>query len=1104
MIQVKRYFTHTCMSNVYDGLVFREFNSEVRNKDQTVRSSWRIVAPEDWSVNAIDIMAGKYCRKAGVPNDVIKIEEEVEATGQKLPRELWRSIPAGDCVYGGEHDVRQVIDRVAGAWAYWGMHFGYFDSWNALAFYDELRYMMVRQMLAPASPQWFNTGLDWAYGIKGQESGLWYMNPPEYTSEEPEKLIPAKTSYERPMVHACFIQSVEDDLVNPGGIMDLVTRESRVFKFGGGSGSNFSNLRGKGEPLSGGGKSSGVMSFLRVNDTAAGAIKSGGVTRRAAKMVVLDIDHPDILDFINWKVIEENKVACMAVGAKIVSEHVDNMIDEYRQTKDVKKSRKAALRAGVPAQIVQRYTLLLKQGKEVDNDTPDLSADFEGEAYSTVSGQNANNTVRVTDEFMRLATTTSETTQPFQLRYRRNFQVAREVDAKQVWDVLNLASWKSADPGLHFADTINDWNLCPNDGEIVASNPCSEYFWLNNTGCNLASLRLTKFVSGNRFGINLEAYSHAVEMLTTVLDITVSMASYPSAAIAEGSYKYRTLGLGYCDLGALLMQWGVPYDSEEGRVAAGAITAIMHFYAMRQSAKLADHFSPFPRWKANEFYGLRVVGNHIAATGAEGYEYSDDLKIKPPKLSMSGVWQLLEGRDNLTFLVNAARHVAIDAGHCVKAYGLRNAQLTLLAPTGTIGILLDCDTTGVEPDFALVKFKKLAGGGSMKIVNQSLEPALMRLGYSKTDIESIKRKVIGYGNLMADEFYGLLEAWYAKKKTKTDRVNLDNLFHLSHIGVPKDFPDFDKWNQLICGTGTVEGSEIKDEHLSVFDCANKCGDGQRYLAFTSHIKMMGHVQPFLSGAISKTINMPNDATVADVETANVMSWEWALKANAQYRDGCKLSQPLNAVADEEPISAVDSVTTIVEKIGRGIRRSLKYKRYGYTRKLRVSNHKFYLRTGEYEDGTLGEIFLDSNREGSFARGVLNSLAIAVSIGLQYGVPLAEYVDAFTFSEFKPNGHVEGHERLKITTSLLDLVFRDLAISYLGRDELAQDDSEPEAVNINVTTSKKNTQEDRASLLALAKRMGYEGDACTICKNLTLVRRGKCLTCLTCSNTTGCD
>lgn len=1099
MIEVRRIFTHQCKGKVYEEIKFREIDSEVRNKDQSVRSSWRITAPEDWSVNAVDVMAGKYCRKAGVPHDVIKVEERVSGTGELIPRELWRSIPAGGAVYGGEHDVRQVIDRVAGAWAYWGMHFGYFDSTNALAFFDELRYMMIRQMLAPASPQWFNTGLYWAYGIMGQASGLWHVNPVEFTDEEPAKPISSPTSYVRPMVHACFIQSVEDDLVNPGGIMDLVTRESRVFKFGGGSGSNFSNLRGKEEPLSGGGKSSGVMSFLRVNDVAAGAIKSGGVTRRAAKMVVLDVDHPDIMDFINWKVEEENKVACMAAGSRLIHQHIEAMREEFNKTKSVKKSKKLALRAGVPAQIVQRYEALFEQGYTT-NDMPLLTTDFESEAYNTVSGQNANNTVRVTNEFMRKATVISAGgVEPFTLRYRRNLEPAREVDAKQVWETLNLASWKSADPGLHFADTINDWNLCPNDGEIVASNPCSEYFWLNNTGCNLASIRLTKFADGKRFGIDYEKYKHAIELLTTVLDITVSMAAYPSKEIAEGSYKYRTLGLGYCDLGALLMKWGVAYDSHEGRAAAGAITALMHFYAMRQSSILAAELSPFPRWNDNRDAGLRVVNNHVAATGSKCFAYTGDLKIKPPMLNIASVSQFLDGYHYLSLLVDTARAVAEDAWVTVQAHGLRNAQLTLLAPTGTIGILLDCDTTGVEPDFALVKFKKLAGGGYMKIVNQSLEPALMRLGYTQAQASHIKNHVTGFGNLVADEFYSAYELYMSERKTKVDRVNLDNVFHLSHIGVPKDFPDFQRWNQLVCGSGTVEGSGIKDEHLSVFDCANKCGDGKRFLSYLAHIQMMAAVQPFLSGAISKTINMPNDATIDLVRSANVLSWEYSLKANAQYRDGCKLSQPLNSSADEDAITAVDSVNTITEKLARGIRRSLKAKRYGYTRKLRVSNHKFYMRTGEYEDGTLGEIFLDSNREGAFAKGVLNSLAIAVSIGLQYGVPLGEYVDAFTFSRFEPNGHIEGHERLKVATSLLDVVFRDVAIHYLGRDELAQDNPAEETA-----ASQEVKTDDRASLLALAKRMGYEGDACTICKNLTLVRRGKCLTCLTCANTTGCD
>lgn len=1129
-----RHFTEETKSDVYGGLRFVERTSAVRDKDGSKLSNYKVVVPDFWDQNSVDILASKYCRKAGVPDTVKYVNES------GIPIHLQRQVPESSATFGGEHYAGAVIDRIVGAWAYCGLKNKYFDDdQSAIIFFDELRWLMMRQYFAPASPQWFNAGLWWAYGIEGERSGLFKV-------DNEGKPYEVNKSYKSPILHACFIQSLKDDLVNAGGIMDLVTREAKVFKFGGGSGSNFSALRGEGEELSGGGKSSGFMSFVKVNDVAAGAIKSGGTTRRAARMVILDCDHPDLEAFIDWKVKEEDKVAALVAGSKVIRSFISKAIeaskDDNSAAHDFGKAVKEAVRLGVPRRIINRVEALIEQGLPVTFE--EFNTDFEGEAYKSVSGQNANNSVRVTNEFMMAVDENKEFTLQYRTEKAKRDRKPLTRNAKDLFDKINLAAWSCADPGLQFHTTINEWNPCLNDGEIEASNPCSEYKFLNDTGCNLASMRLTAFM--NRDGFSCDAFSYACKLVTTALDITVTLAGYPSPEIAVGSNKYRTLGLGYCDLGALLMRCGVPYDSEQGRTIAGSITALMHFSAVWQSAAMAKDLGTYPRYDANKEQHLKVLQNHLHA--CVGGEFTD-LTIHPQRLG-NDVPKLFKS------LRLFAATTGLDAVSFAKKHGQRNAQLTLLAPTGTIGILMGCDTTGVEPDFALVKHKKLAGGGYMKIVNQSVEPALVELGYTTLQIQDIKEWVIGKKD--RSEFFAAVRRMLPELQNP-ESLPVDDVFDLSHIPALKDMTDLGYWNDEVLGRGTIEGApHIQEKDLAVFDCANRCGKyGKRLLSVDGHIYMMAAVQPFLSGAISKTINLDESATVRNFHNAHFLSWRMCLKAVALYRDGSKLNQPLMAVGDDEqtetlnPLNGVEKNAEIIYKT---VRKKLGDKRFGYTQKMTLGNHKFYLRTGQYSDGTLGEIFIDSYTEGAFASGILKSFAVAVSIALQYGVPLEEYVDAFAFMNFEPNGILEHHDRLTVGKSIIDVIFRDLAINYLGRDDLAhrppaeaKEEKKPEPVTFGImgldqqlvnhyselvkkhidkqvvngeipvavnfdddqqlatlTAENERFRDTAVVKIQTARLLGYEGTPCNQCKSMTLLRVGKCLMCKTCNNSTGCD
>ena len=1204
-MRITRRFTQEGHS-AYEGITFKTTSSDIRNPDGSIVFELNdIEIPADWSRVAGDVLAQKYFRKAGVPENRVPVEEN------SVPSWLWQHEAAPESPCGGETSARQVFDRMCGTWTYWGWKGGYFDSEDdARAYYDEMRYMLCRQMGAPNSPQWFNTGLHWAYGIDGPAQGHYYV---DFHSGE---LTASQSAYEHPQPHACFIQSVNDDLVNEGGIMDLWTREARLFKYGSGTGSNFSSLRGDSEPLSGGGKSSGLMSFLKIGDRAAGAIKSGGTTRRAAKMVCVDIDHPDVEEFISWKMVEEQKVAALVTGSRAINLHLNAILKachtgpvdsdeeadgrfDVKRNPALKKAVSSARKAMIPENYVQRIIQFASQGfTEIEFRTYDT--DWDSEAYLTVSGQNANNSIRVTDGFLKAVEADGDWT----LVQRTNGKPDKTVRARDLWEQIGHAAWACADPGLQFDTTINDWHTCPDSGRINASNPCSEYMFLDDTACNLASLNLLTFRREDG-SFDLEGFEHATRLWTITLEISVLMAQFPSRRIAQLSFDYRTLGLGFANIGGLLMASGFSYDSDQGRATCAAISALMTGVAYETSAEMANELGAFPGYDTNRDSMLRVIGNHrLAAHGlADGYE---GLSVAPVPLRAEDC--PFEG------LARAAAESWDHASSEGEANGFRNAQVTAIAPTGTIGLVMDCDTTGIEPDFAIVKFKKLAGGGHFKIINNTVETALETLGYSQDQILEISEYAVGRGTLyQASEigFDALLEKGFTNEAIEALEAALGNAFDIKFafnkwtlgetlctevLGFSKeelDDPAFDMLRALgfsreaieaanvyCCGSMTVEGApHLKDEHLPVFDCANPCGRlGKRFLSVESHIRMMAASQPFITGAISKTINMPGSATVEECKDAYMLSWKLGLKANALYRDGSKLSQPLSSTVEDSEIDdareadsiaavAAESAPRIVERVVEKIvanqeRARLPGRRKGYTQKAIVGGHKVYLRTGEYENGQLGEIFIDMHKEGAAFRSLMNNFAIAISIGLQYGVPLEEYVDSFTFTRFEPSGMVEGNEVIKMATSVLDYIFRELAVSYLGRNDLGHAEPEeqfdsigggtaegtaagPEDVMRRVASTgymrnnlyviKQNesgSTETVASAAALtgvgtaeavavsaviteevdstldrvieARMQGYEGDACGDCGNFTLVRNGTCLKCVTCGSTSGCS
>ena len=1101
-LSVSRYFTQDGKTP-YELFDYELRSSVIRNPNGTVVFEMNNVeVPKHWSQVATDILAQKYFRKAGVPQ------------------------PDGSL--GGERSIRQVAHRLADCWRGWGEKYGYFASaQDAQVFYDELVYSLLSQMAAPNSPQWFNTGLYSSYGISGKPQGHYYVDP------DSGQLTRSSSAYERPQPHACFILSVDDDLVNDGGIMDLWMREARIFKYGSGVGTNFSNIRGANEKLSGGGSSSGLMSFLKIGDSAAGAIKSGGTTRRAAKMVCLDLDHPEAVDFIEWKMKEEDKV-------------------------------KALIDAGY------------------DNH-------YEGEAYRTVSGQNSNNSIRIPNSFFDVLAKNEN----WNFTARTDGHVTGSMNSRQLWDKIAEAAWRCADPGVQYDTTINEWHTCPADGPIRASNPCSEYMFLDNTACNLASFNLMKFFNEDTLVFDVAGFQHMSRVWTMVLEISVLMAQFPSREVAQLSYEFRTLGLGFANLGTLLMVSGIPYDSDKARAIGGAITAIMTGIAYKTSAEMAEVLGPFPGYAKNKEHMLRVMRNHRYAANNVSPDVYEGLQIKP-----CGI----DPQYCPDYLLQAAGKAWDEALELGDKHGYRNAQTTVIAPTGTIGLVMDCDTTGVEPDFALVKFKKLSGGGYFKIINQSIPGALKNLGYQPFEIESIVNYAKGHATLQGCPGINpssLIGKGFKESDVEKIEKQLPSAFDitfvfnvyslgeecLQRLGFSSEqygaagfnmlralgfsAAEIEAANEYVCGTMTIEGAPyLKEEHYPVFDCANKCGTkGKRFIEAQGHIRMMAYVQPFISGAISKTINLPNEATVEDIQHCYELSWRLGLKANALYRDGCKLSQPLANKKDEEkeeketataaapaakaedgfskltPEQVLEAARLLMQEstdtqfkraLSRIVeRKKLPGKRNGFTQKAKIGGQTVFVRTGEYGDGTLGEIFIDMHKEGAAFRSLMNCFAISVSIGLQYGVPLDEFVNKFTFTRFEPSGMVD-HPNIKSASSIVDYIFRLLAFEYLGRTDLVHitpaelRENERSALDLGTETGDeapklqvKHTASDvqvpqsakaemqlnadaglSSTQEAYGKMMG-DAPACNVCGHITL-RSGTCYKCMNCGNSMGCS
>lgn len=1162
-MKISRRFT-TKGRDVYEMFEYTKRSSVLRNPDGSkVFEMNDVEVPKEWSQVAADILAQKYFRKTGVPqrdeNGDIVLDER------------------GQPVTGCEHSIKQVVHRLVGCWKEWGEKHKYFDTKeDAQAFYDEVAYMLISQRGAPNSPQWFNTGLKYAYGIEGPAQGHFYVDGKSGEVKE------SKDAYSRPQAHACFIQSVKDDLVNDGGIFDLAVREARVFKFGSGSGTNFSNLRSSGEKLSGGGSSSGLMSFLKIFDSAAGAIKSGGTTRRAAKMVIVDIDHPDVEKFIEWKAREEDKVASLVAGSRvcsrfleaIVNEAVENGCDRHKNEK-LNILIKNAVSRGVPMSYIVRVLSLVEQGYTA-LDFDQYNTHYESEAYQTVAGQNSNNTVRVTNAFMKAV----ENDELWELKERTSGKHAKSVRARDLWEKIVMSAWKCADPGLQFDTTINDWHTAPQSGRINASNPCSEYMFLDDTACNLASLNLGFFLDEKQGTIKVDDLLHAARLWTVVLEISVLMAHFPSRDIARLSYEFRTLGLGFANLGTVLMIMGIPYDSPKALAIAGAISALITGEAYKASAELAKDQGPFARYEENAQDMLRVVRNHRRAAHNMSEDDYEGLMVKP---------RGIDSEYCPTNLFEKAGKVWDEALEMGERHGYRNAQVSVIAPTGTIGLVMDCDTTGIEPEFAIVKFKKLAGGGYFKIVNQSVHKALERLGYSAKQIDDIERYCKGHGTLSGCPTINrqwLKNKGFTEDKIETIESQLENVFDirfafnkwilgeefcealgfteeqlndqnfnmLEALGASKK--DYEIANDYVCGTMTVEGApHLKLEHLPVFDCAGKCGSkGLRYINHMAHVRMMSAVQPFISGAISKTVNMPATATTQEIAEVYFSAWQHMIKAITIYRDGSKLSQPLN-ISSYDDLDEVIMLGTeddldetkgpkevqerIVERIyHRSERRLLPKRRKGYIREAYVGAHKVFLRTGEYEDGSLGEIFIDMYKEGASFKGLLNCFAVLASKALQYGMPLEELVDSFTFTRFEPAGMVQGHNVIKNATSILDYVFRSIGYDYLGRkdfihvkavDEISSGNAGSEGkdgevggldaseVAVSDASSTATRQPGKAAAKAekevsghvdtqiiQAKVQGYSGEQCENCGSMRVRQNGTCMVCEDCGMTTGCS
>lgn len=1098
-LQFVKYFTKNLKS-----INFIKRNVKIFDNDGQIIFEDDIEVPEFWSINAVNIFANKYLRKRGVPKQSVKVFEA------GLPEWLQRCVPAPETEFTTEISAKQVIHRIVGAWTYWGWKGKYFDNEEeAKIFFDELQYAMLHQICFPNSPQFFNTGIHWAYGIEGTPTNEQY-----YVDPETEKVCKSTVGYERPQPHACFILGIEDKLIGEHGILDTWMREGMLFKFGSGSGINASKWREKGASLSGGGVSSGVINFLSVGDTSAGAIKSGGTTRRAAKMIVLDIDHPEIEKFISWKTEEEHKMACLVAGSNIIKYHLHAIAEAFKKTNTIENNPyllfrvQLALKDGLLDNTINR--LLDKLANKLPiNDPVIFDSDWRGEAYASITGQNANNSVLITDNFMN-AMLAGEN---FNLIGRVANQPIATLPAKDLWNSIVENAYLTADPGVQYRNTINSWNTCDEE-EIVATNPCAEYMFLNDTACNLCSFRLTAFLKNdNQFDI--EGFCHFVHLFTVALEISVYMAQFPSKSIAQRSYDYRTLGLGFADLGGLLLSLGLPYDSDEGRALARDIAALLTGQAYKTSAIMAAKLGPFPRFKFNKSSMMRIMRNHARYINALDSDY-ENLNLVPTK------------NNTITPLNDSVITLWKEVLELGNQYGYRNAQTTAIAPTGTIGLCMGCDTTGCEPFFSLITYKQMLEGGTIMLTSNAVTRALKYLDYSPQEISDICSYIEGTKKLTnkAPINHYTLAKFCSEKAIMQIESQIPNSFSLRDVFHANVFDKIDdisrrKLNilftpeeiqlteELLYGKHTIEGApHIKAKHLPIFDCAVTCGKfGHRYIHWTAHVKMLGAMSPIISGGLSKTVNLPRSATRKEVSECYLLAWRLGVKACALYVDGCKASQPLNLHTRTTEGVSLDKVRLILEEIAfiliqqgysdadlikkrlferigrKANKRSLPMKRGGYSRKVYIGQEmeKFILRTGEYEDGSVGEIFITAGQGSPSYKELLNSIAILISLALQYEVPLEEIAHLLHGLDFAPNGSVTGHESINNTSSVVSLVIEDLIRNY----------------------SKTQVGKEILHALEADKTEIYEM-MCLNCKHTKLKRSGRCFTCINCGSTTGCS
>ena len=1068
---VQRHFTKEGIS-AYDMFEYDRRRSIIKNPDGSVVFEQNgVEVPTQWSQIATDILAQKYFRRRGIP--------EIES----------------------ESSLKQVVHRMVGCWTHWGKTHDYFNSTkDAQIFYEEMAYMMLNQMAVPNSPQWFNTGLNFAYGITGKPQGHSYIDP------KTQELLYSKDAYSRPQPHACFILSVKDDLVNQGGIFDLITREARIFKYGSGVGTNFSSIRGKGESLSGGGTSSGLMSFLKINDAAAGAVKSGGTTRRAAKMVCLDIDHPEIETFVNWKASEEDKVAGLVAGNATCSKYLNEILvianesgANLAENKKLRSAIRTAHTNNVPPRMILRVMELAKQGIG-KIDFKELDTHYEGEAYITVSGQNSNNSVRVSNDFFNALDSNSN----WNLLNRTDGQVYKEIPAQKLWNNIAMSAWVSADPGLQYNTTINEWHTCPENGKINASNPCSEYMFLDDTACNLASINLTKFFDEGTGTFNIDAFKHAVRLWTITLEISVLMAQFPSEAVAQGSYDFRTLGLGYANLGSLLMKMAVPYDSENSRAIAGSITSLMCGESYATSAEMAACLGSFEKYEENKEHMLRVIRNHRRAAYDAKSDSYEGLTILPTPLN-----QEVAPKAMLT-AIHSSWDRALELG---QQSGYRNAQVTVIAPTGTIALVMDCDTTGIEPDFSIVKFKKLAGGGYFKIVNNSIKPALKKLEYSEDQIRDIEKYCVGHGSIRdapfinfktlsekgfdqtqldaleneaknAFEIKFIFNKWTLGEdfcKTKLglteEQLKNNNFNMLNFLGFSRD--EISAADEYLCGTMTMEGApHLKGEDYRIFDCANRCGrKGKRYIHHSGHLKMMAAAQPFISGAISKTINMPREVSIEDIKSSYYDSWKLMLKAVALYRDESKLSQPLSSTSGIN--AELDAILNEKIQVERN-NNKLEVPTVDTINHHKVGPQDLYVHTSVSEIGKLMRVKLVMPKTTPSNQEILDFISSTLSFSLSRGHDTQELIDE-CFSEWKDHPILRKVEDVLKGEYSQQIVQTKLATS--GAIEILSEEEETDDA---------------------IKAMGYTGSKCGECGAMMMRQNGACELCDVCGATSGCS